>query len=218
VADPFQNRKELKRKANSVSLLRSCLCPSSLHVMTSRHPNRRLLEASPAFIAASHDARTPLLLYPRLGALSESDVASRAAAGQRFALVVLDGNWTETADIARAFDEMTSFSLDVGKYKGLFSPRRPKQDGFLSTLEAVAYALDLLQPAPVSPLLLRPMLRVCLQEDEFATQRGGGVKHRPEAPGYRAGLMDDVRAAAAALGVHAGAGDSTQGSQGAAGR
>ena len=158
MADSFQNRKELKRKANSVSLLRSCLCPSSLHVMTSCHPNRRLLEACPAFIAASHDARTPLLLYPRHGALSESDVASRAAAGQRFALVVLDGNWTETADIARAFDEMTSFSLDVGKYKGLFSPRRPKQDGFLSTLEAVAYALDLLQ-VPFKPPSAQPQKR-----------------------------------------------------------
>jgi hypothetical protein len=178
--------------------------------MASCHPTRRLLDANPAFIAAFQDARVPLLLYPRQGALSESEVARRAAAGQRFSLVVLDGNWTETAEMGRGFDEMASFSLDVNKYKGLFSLRRPKQDGFLSTLEAVAYALDVLQPAPVSPLLLRPMLRVCLQEDEFATRRGGGVKHRPEAPGYRAGLMDDVRAAAAALGLH----DSAQGSQG----
>jgi hypothetical protein len=94
---------------------------------------------------------------------------------------------------------MASFSLDTGKYRGLFSVRRPKQDGFLSTLEAVAYALDALERAPVSPLLLPPMLRVCLQEEEFALRRGGGLKHRPDAPGYRADLMDDVRAAAAVL-------------------
>ncbi len=94
---------------------------------------------------------------------------------------------------------MPSFSLDVGKYKGLFSSRRPKQDGFLCSLEAVAYALDAIEPTRVSPMLLRPMLRVCMQEDEFATKRVGGVRHRPAAPGYRANLMQDVRHAAAAV-------------------
>jgi hypothetical protein len=93
---------------------------------------------------------------------------------------------------------MQSFSLDVGKYKGLFSIRRPKQDGFLCTLEAVAYALDVTESKQVSPVLLRPMLRVCMQEEAFALQRGG-VRHRPDAPGYRACLMQDVRAAAAAV-------------------
>ena len=62
-----------------------------------------------------------------------------------------------------------------------------------------SYALDILEPLRVSALLLRPMLRVCLQEEEFAVKRVGGVRHRPEAPGYRPNLMDDVRAAAAAV-------------------
>jgi hypothetical protein len=122
--------------------------------------------------------------------------------------------------MSRALESMQSFSLDVGKYKGLFSVRRPKQDGFLCTLEAVAYALDVTESKQVSPMLLRPMLRVCIQEEEFALQRGGlrhrcnhGYHlltyfstlihlHRPEAPGYRACLMQDVRAAAAAVEAH----------------
>jgi DTW domain-containing protein YfiP len=193
-----QNRRENKRKTNSVSLLRLCLSPSSLHVISGCHPGRSLLETSPAYIAACEDGRIPLLLYPRAGALSEAEVAERAKTGARYSLVVLDGNWTETSEISRTLHDIASFALDVGKYKGLFSVRRPKQDGFLCTLEAVAYALDVIEPQPASPQLLPPMLRVCLQEEEFAVQRAGGVRHRPDAPGYRAGLMDDVRAAAAA--------------------
>jgi hypothetical protein len=175
-------------------------------VLSSCHPNRNLLHSCPAFHSAAHDGRTPLLLYPRAqNSLSETDVTSRAQAGARFCLVVLDGNWTETSEISRALNDVVSFSLDVGKYKGLFSLRRPKCDGFLSTLEAVAFALDAMEPSLVSPQLLRPMLHVCLQEEAFALSRGGGVKHRPHAPGYRAGLMDDVRAAAAALDAQAAA-------------
>ena len=56
----------------------------------------------------------------------------------------------------------------------------------------------MIEPVRVSALLLRPMLRVCLQEEEFAVNSGGGVRHRPEVAGYRPNLMDDVRAAAAA--------------------
>jgi hypothetical protein len=62
-----------------------------------------------------------------------------------------------------------------------------------------SYALDVIEPMRVSALLLRPMLRVCLQEEEFAVNSGGGVRHRPEVSGYRPNLMDDVRAAAAAF-------------------
>ena len=61
-----------------------------------------------------------------------------------------------------------------------------------------SYALDVIEPVRVSALLLRPMLRVCLQEEEFAVNSGGGVRHRPEVAGYRPNLLDDVRAAAAA--------------------
>jgi DTW domain-containing protein YfiP len=203
-ADSRQNRREVKRKSNSVSLLRLCLPPSALHVMSGCHPGRRNLEACPAYTAACEQGRVPLLLYPRAGALTEAEVRARASAGAQFSLVVIDGNWTEATEISRALDTvMALFTLDVGKYKGLFSLRRPKEDGFLSTLEAVAYALDVIEPTPASPQLLPPMLRICLQEVEFAVRRGGGVKHRPHAPGYRAGLIDDVRAAAAAFGSSA---------------
>jgi DTW domain-containing protein YfiP len=202
----LQSRRETKRNANSVVLLRLCLAPSSLHVLSSCHPNRNLLHSCPAFHSAARDGRTPLLLYPRAqNSLSETDVSSRAQDGARFSLIVLDGNWTETSEISRALNDVVSFGLDVGKYKGLFSLRRPKCDGFLSTLEAVAFALDAMEPSRVSPQLLRPMLHVCLQEEAFALSRGGGLKHRPNAPGYRAGLMDDVRAAAAAFDAQAAA-------------
>jgi len=68
-------------------------------------------------------------------------VLARASLGERFSLVVLDGNWTETSEMSRGgtLDCIQAFALDVGKYLGLFSQRRPKQDGFLSTLEAIAY-------------------------------------------------------------------------------
>jgi hypothetical protein len=167
--------------------------------MSGCHPSRSLLQSCPHYVAAAADGREPLLLYPRADSLTESDVLSRVRAGTRYSLVVLDGNWTETNEISRALDGVQSFSLDVGKYKGMFSVRRPKQDGFLCSLEAVAYALDVIEQTRVSPVLLRPMLRVCLQEEEFARKAGGGVKHRPEAPGYRVNLMQDVKAAAAAV-------------------
>jgi DTW domain-containing protein YfiP len=201
-----QSRKELKRNANSVALLRLCLTPPSLHVLSSCHPNRNLLRSCPAFHSATHDGCTPLLLYPRAeNSLTETDVSSRARAGERFCLIVPDGSWAETTKISGEMKDVEAFGLDAGKYKGLFSLRRPKCDGYLSTLEAVAYALDTMQPLPVSPQLLRPMLRACLQEEAFAVRRGAGVKHRPDAPGYRVGLMDDVRAAAAALDAQAAA-------------
>lgn len=155
--------------------------------MSSCRPNSSLLQSCPGYAAAAAEGRTPLLLYPRPNSLTETDVSCRVRAGARFSLVVLDGNWAETNAMSRALESMQSFSLDVGKYKGLFSARRPKQDGFLCTLEAVAYALDVTESNQVSPMLLRPMLRVCIQEEEFALQRGG-VRHRCN-PGYHGATM-----------------------------
>jgi DTW domain-containing protein YfiP len=202
---PSQNRKELKRKSNSVALLRLCLSPSVLHVASACHPNRALLQSCSAYIAAAESGRAPLLLYPADNALTEAQVSDLVRAGQRFSLVVLDGTWSEAREMSRrgCFDSMQSLALDVGKYSGLYSSRRPKRPGFLSTIEAVSYALDLLEPCRMSAVLLRPMLFTCLQEEQFAVQRVGGVKHRPLNPGYRACLMDDVRAAAAVAEVEA---------------
>lgn len=132
-------------------------------------------------------------------------------------LLAIDGTWDEArqlfndvrqaSDGAGPSDGPLTLDLSGIAAQGVFaSCRRPAGDGCLSTLEAVAHALDLLEPppaagaAPVSTALLRPLLRMAVMHTELQRAKGSGV-HRAERPGYRPNLEGDLAAAAAALGV-----------------
>jgi len=79
--------------------------------------------------------------------------------------------------------------------------RKPPARGCLSTLEAVGRALDCLDTPPqcdkplLSHALLRPMLRVVELQHELSSR----VVHRPERPGYRPQLWEEVASAASSL-------------------
>lgn len=82
----------------------------------------------------------------------------------------------------------------------VFAVRKPPARGCLSTLESVGRALDCLDgPSqcgpPLSHALLRPMLRVAELQHELSSR----VVHRPERPGYRPQLWEEVAHAASSL-------------------
>ena len=95
----------------------------------------------------------------------------------------------------------TPVTLGEAAASGVFAIRKPPAEGCLSTLEAVARALDELEPPPAAGLpplssaLLRPMLRVV--EIQASLQKR--QVHRPGRPGYRPQLAEEVAGAMQSL-------------------
>ena len=116
-------------------------------------------------------------------------------------LVALEGGYNLTS-ISRSACAVMRVLLGEAAASGVFAIRKPPAEGCLSTLEAVARALDELEPPaagqpPLSSALLRPMLRVV--EIQASLQRR--QVHRPGRPGYRPQLTEEVAGAMRALQV-----------------
>ena len=191
----LQHPREAKRKVQTAPLLELCVEPECLAVVRGRSPSA--LASSSVWTAAMSDGRTPLLLYPRAGAMRPAELTAAVAAGERFVLLALDGNWQEASrllanDRDGPLTRMRALDIGCPDARGLFAARKPPKDGCFSTVEAVAFALDSAERQPVSSALIRPMLRVVQQHLALASEHGGLV-HRPEKPGYRTDLEAEVR-------------------------
>ena len=131
-----------------------------------------------------------MLLWPEPGAEHIGDVPNES----RFVLIVVDGTWKEAAEMRKRAGA-ACLTVHVGDgVTGLFAARKPPADGCLSSIEAAAVALDLLEPSSAGAVLAalrRPMLRVVEMQAALAKR----VVHRPERPGYRPNLEEEVREA-----------------------
>jgi DTW domain-containing protein YfiP len=197
----LQHRREGKRKLQSSGILKLVLSPDCFEVVVGR--SLKVASQSTTWAHAVLAGRRPLLLYPRADALSADDVRGRLACGERFLLVAIDGTWSEADEMLHAsktgmpdseYDCLALPSDSTGLFSGC---RKPPGPGHLSTLEAVAMAMRVLEGdapgAEVARSLLRPMLRMVAHQAQLTGER---MVHRPYRPGYMPGLE---RAAALAV-------------------
>lgn len=197
----WQHPSEAKRPLQTGSLLRLSLAADSFDIVCGR--SFSCLTRSPLWERIQAEGRVPLLLYPAPGAASLREVLAAAEPGARFALVAVDGTWKEAREMIRKQGAIAATPVTLGEAaaSGVFAIRKPPAEGCLSTLEAVARALDELEPPPaaemppLSSALLRPMLRVV--EIQASLQKR--QVHRPGRPGYRPQLAEEVAGAMQSL-------------------
>ena len=201
----WQHPLEAKRPLQTGSILRLSLAADSFDIACGR--SFGCLSRSPLWERIQAEGRVPLLLYPAPGAASLREVLAAAEPGARFALVAVDGTWKEAKEMMaqgrmKGAIAATPVTLGEAAASGVFAIRKPPAEGCLSTLEAVARALDELEPPaagqpPLSSALLRPMLRVV--EIQASLQKR--QVHRPGRPGYRPQLAEEVAGAMRSLQV-----------------
>ena len=201
----WQHPLEAKRPLQTGSILRLSLAADSFDIVCGR--SFGCLSRSPLWERIQAEGRVPLLLYPAPGAASLREVLAAAEPGARFALIAVDGTWKEAKEMMAQGKKQgaiaaTPVTLGEAAASGVFAIRKPPAEGCLSTLEAVARALDELEPPatgqpPLSRALLRPMLRVV--EIQASLQRR--QVHRPGRPGYRPQLAEEVAGAMRSLQV-----------------
>ena len=197
----WQHPSEAKRPLQTGSILRLSLAADSFDIVCGR--SFSCLSRSPLWERVQAEGRVPLLLYPAPGAASLREVLAAAEPGARFALVAVDGTWKEAREMIRKQGAIAATPVTLGEAaaSGVFAIRKPPAEGCLSTLEAVARALDELEPPPAAGLpplssaLLRPMLRVV--EIQASLQKR--QVHRPGRPGYRPQLAEEVAGAMQSL-------------------
>ena len=197
----WQHPLEAKRALQTGSILRLSLAEENFEIVCGR--SFGCLSRSPLWQRIQAEGRVPLLLYPRPGAASLQEVLAAADPHTRFALLAVDGTWREAREMVRLGEKqgamaiaVTPVTLGAAAASGVFAIRKPPAEGCLSTLEAVAQALDALEPPaagqpPLSSALLRPMLRVV--ELQASLQRR--QTHRPDMPRYRPHLAEEVASA-----------------------
>ncbi len=159
---------ELHKTTNTSRLVLRALEGASVHGRG--HPERR----EPGPVPAGHR----LVLYPSEGAR----VLTASDARDDLVLVVPDGTWTQAGRIARrdpaavGADHVRLADLGPSRYGGLRSTER---EGAVSTLEAIAHALGILEGPEVEAHLLSVL-------DEFVRRalrrRAGLEKPRDDAP------------------------------------
>ncbi len=186
----WQHPNEAKRRVATASLLALCLSDDSREIARGRSFNA-VTECALWRRCVLGEGRVPLLLWPEPGAEHIGDVPKES----RFVLIVIiDGTWKEAAEMRKRAGA-ACLTVHVGDgVTGLFAERKPPADGCLSSIEAAAVALDLLEPlgaGEVLAALRRPMLRVVEMQAALAKR----VVHRPERPGYRPNLEEEVREA-----------------------
>lgn len=184
----FQHPHEAKRKIRSAVLLERCIDPSCLTIVRCRSLNA--LRTSKVWEKHVLGARAvPLLLFPSDSALSFQALRAARPTHAQYCLLVVDGTWKEANEMIRkSSKELAGIStVNLGlcpslrARQGIFAARLPPRDGFISTLEAVAYAIKELEPeataASTMVVLLRPLLRMSQQQLELTSNHGRQVSN-----------------------------------------
>jgi DTW domain-containing protein YfiP len=136
------------------------------------------LDAIPRVQALAGDPGAALL-YPGPGA---APAASRAAAPPS-CLVVVDGTWHQAERMiarSRVLSALPRLSVEPDGGEGYGALRREPEEGFLSTLEAIALALTALEgdAAPYAPMR-EAFRRMVAQQLECARGALRSPRHRP---------------------------------------
>ena len=147
-----------------------CLPEASLHlgVEFANDPTVRRALADPA--------RPAVLLWPGEGA---TDLASSPPAGP-VTLVVIDGTWATAKKVVR----MNPFLASLPRYA--FAPQKPStyrirrepRDDYVSTIEAVAHVLTVLEGDRFQPMLAPFAAMIDAQIDCEQRIQGARVRHR----------------------------------------
>ena len=228
--------REARRRLGSAALLRLCLASARLDLVEGRGLASARRSAGWRRFAVDEGRTPLLLYPSDEGVLETDALRARLAAGERFFLVVPDGTWAEaremltreqpTAEMRRSNPRVRAHAPHVSRAPeeaplaclalptdaeegagGLFAGcRQPFAPGCVCTLEAVARALQLLEPcaadgAALARALTRPMLRMVELQQRALREEDGEVAHHAWRPGYVPGLHDAAGEAAARAGV-----------------
>jgi DTW domain-containing protein YfiP len=184
------HRYEDRKPTNTGRLATECLVNSAVVVRGHAEAPSEPLEVSPE--------SQPLLLFPAVDAVPLSELApSLAASGRPVTLVVPDGNWRQASKVRRrvpGLGQMPCAKLPA-RAPSMYRLRSEAHDHGLSTLEAIARALSVLEGDAVRAALelpFRAMVERTLwaRGDLEAHQVTGGIpegamRHDPES-GVRA--------------------------------
>jgi DTW domain-containing protein YfiP len=136
-------------KPTNTAKLASLLLGQSARVLLRGSPDVERAERAETELE-SLDHPLGLVLYPsddaiRLEELIERDGVSRWSQAQ---LVVPDGTWSQSRRLVRRTPALARLPhIQLGERRSSYHLRRKAEPGFLCTLEAVGYALTLLDPA-----------------------------------------------------------------------
>jgi DTW domain-containing protein len=99
------------------------------------------------------EGHTPVVLFPVAGAQPVSDFVDVARAGE-LALVVLDANWRQAARLRKRFaSQKIPFAAAPSSEPTLYRLRKEPHEGGVSTFEAVARSLAVLEEQDTAPLV-----------------------------------------------------------------
>ena len=154
----LQHPVEAKKRVATVPLIPLCVRDTVVVKGQSFSPDLEQLRSA---VAAGYE---PLLLYPGPGAVSlESWAANRTDASANALLVVVDGTWTQAHHMLRHSPELAAACTRVrfsDMTRSDFEPLRREPAGHcVSTLEACARSLRLLEPTETAALHLEASLR-----------------------------------------------------------
>ncbi len=166
----LQHPRERRVPIGTARMASLCLKDSLLFVGLDFSADQRLLAA------LADPARPAALLFPGETA---ADLEASPPAGP-VTLVVVDGTWWQARKLLTlnpALAALPRYALDLqGSEYGL---RRAPQADHVSTLEAVAHALGVLEGPATRDALLVPLRRmVAMQREHEARLNGGLVRHR----------------------------------------
>ncbi len=144
---------EWNKTTNTSALLARVLVRSEVHMRGVRDQPLQLDDA------LADPARRPVLLYPTEDAVQLDAIASEGP----FTLIVPDGTWRQARRIHRrepSLDGVQAVTLPVGAPSRYRVRKNVRGDYALSTAEAVARALEILEGEDVARAILAPFDRM----------------------------------------------------------
>jgi DTW domain-containing protein YfiP len=143
-----------------------------------RHVGTEFADCGPVRAALANPLAPPILLFPGEGA---KDLTREAPTGPT-TLVVIDGSWSEAAKTLRRNPELgrlPRYGLGAGPPSRYRIRREPRED-CLSTIEAIARALTILEKDDgLASRLLRPFEALVEQQLRFASERAAHRHRKP---------------------------------------
>ncbi len=142
--------KEMKRTTNSGRLALHCLTNSELRV---RGEPKETLDLSDLLSSAYHS----LLFYPSEEAVELTTDYLRPLSNRSIQLIVPDGNWRQASKVQTRHPELKNIPRVMLKRPNLakYHLRAENSEFGLSTLEAIAHALGIIEGPEVGEMLLK---------------------------------------------------------------
>lgn len=173
----LQHPRERDVPINTARIAALCLPNSELHVGVK-------FGATKAFAKAVSDPeRPPILLYPAPDAV---DIEAHPPDGPR-TLIVLDGTWWQASKLWKENPELQALPRYAFRPPAPsdYRIRKEPQEDYVSTLEAIAHVLGVLEGDPEKMRSLLTPFRAMVDAQLAHASKGGGSRHfvrNPSAP------------------------------------